>query len=206
MLTIKALTYQYPKTPHALAKVFCYNFCAKPGEILGIFGKSGAGKTTLLNLLSGFITADRGEVLFQDQNLLHLKTKQRPLSYLMQDHPLFENLSAFDNMALGLNPALRVSAAERQDLLELAQVLDLQDFCGQKVATLSGGQRQRVALAQTLLQKRPILLLDEPFKGLEQDLHKKISLFIKNYVATHNIIGLVSTHEKNILASATYIV
>jgi thiamine transport system ATP-binding protein len=206
MLIIKALRYHYPATSQAPAKSFCYNFCAHPGEILGIAGQSGAGKTTLFNLLSGFLTAKSGEILLETQNLCRLKIKQRPLSYLMQDHPLFDHLSALDNMALGLNPALKLSPAEYQELLALAHAFELQDVGHQKVANLSGGQRQRVALGQTLLQKRPILLLDEPFKGLDAALQHTISAFIKNYISVHKVIGLLSTHEKNILASATYIV
>lgn len=145
-----------------------YDFCLPQGKRLLITGASGAGKSTLFDLLAGFLLPDAGQVRFDDQDLLALPIHQRPLSLLSQSDNIFAHLSVWQNMALGLNTAMRLTAEQQQQLQQVAHSLGLQELLARTAAKLSGGQQQRVALARALLARKPLLLLDEPFSALDE--------------------------------------
>ncbi len=147
------------------------------GARLAVLGPSGGGKTTLLNVIAGFLRPESGQVWIDGQDVTAWPVPDRPLSLLSQEGNLFPHLSAFDNVALGLRPSLRLSEDERGAVDGALQQVGLAGLASRKPGDLSGGQRSRVALARMLLRDKPLALLDEPFAALDPGLrHEMLAL------------------------------
>ena len=143
-----------------------------------VFGPSGSGKTTLLDCVAGLQTPDRGEVrlraedssreFFCSDSSVNVAPGERKIGYVFQQSALFPHMSVRQNVAFGLagpTPRQRdervTAALERFHIAKLAEA---------RPATLSGGERQRVALARTLVTDPALVLLDEPFTALDQEI------------------------------------
>jgi len=158
-------------------------------------GPSGAGKSTLLHLIAGLLQPTAGRIQFAGRDLLALPPAARPLSCLLQSGNLFAHLTVWQNIAIGLHPGLRVDAAGRRAIgAALAQV-ELAGFEKRKPPSLSGGQRQRVALARCLARARPLLLLDEPFSGLDDGLRAQMLALIRRLQVERGVTVLLATHR-----------
>jgi ABC-type sulfate/molybdate transport systems ATPase subunit len=142
------------------------------GESLALLGGSGSGKSTLLRIIAGLEMPEEGKVfvggrLVTDARQLILPPHERQLAMLFQDLALWPNLTAAGNVALGLaGPGLSREATRTRIDSVLAKC-GIQDLANRPIATLSGGQQQRVALARALSVEPRLLLLDEPFGGLD---------------------------------------
>lgn len=165
------------------------------GQRVAVIGASGSGKSTLLSLIAGFLAPDRGQVLWNGQDLGTTPSGKRPVSMLFQDQNLFPHLNVAQNVGLGLRPDLRLSAAQK---LRVTQVLDdvgLPGIESRHPADLSGGQQSRVALARVLLRARPILLLDEPFAALGPALKSEmLDLVARIATETGATVLMISHH------------
>lgn len=139
---------------------------AKDPGVTAIIGASGSGKSTLLAAIAGFLVPQSGSILWNGEDLLPLAPGQRPLTMLFQDQNLFPHLSAARNVALGLSPSLRLTAADWARVDQALLRTGLAGLGARLPSELSGGQQARVALARMLLRARPLLLLDEAFAGL----------------------------------------
>lgn len=176
---------------------FRFSFSLQPGELLVLIGPSGAGKSTLLDLLGGFITADSGALLWQDQPLQALPPAERPFTTLFQSHNLFDHLSVQQNIGLGVRPDLRLGAEQWQQVHAAAERLGLHEFLSRLPTQLSGGQQQRVALARSLVRQRPFLLLDEPFSALDPALRHEMLREVQQLAHQQQIgILLISHHPE----------
>ncbi len=152
-----------------------------PGEAVGLFGGSGQGKSTLLSCLAGFESPDAGEVRVGDRVLFPppAPLHQRPVGYLAQSDDLFEHMSVEQNVRFGVvtrrNERGRLGRPEVDGgpstsgewIAELRQTLGLESLWHASVRSLSGGQARRVALARMLARRPELVLLDEPFSGLD---------------------------------------
>lgn len=167
----------------------------RSGEKIAIFGASGAGKSTLLNLIAGFIFAQNGKIILNGYD--HSKTlpHKRPISILFQNNNLFEHLNVFQNMAIGLQPSLKLSDTEQEKVQEIACQVGLQNYLSRLPAQLSGGQRQRVALARSLLRNKPILLLDEPFSALDKPLRQEMLALLQTIYRQKQLTLIMVTHQ-----------
>ncbi|MBC8129098.1 MAG: thiamine ABC transporter ATP-binding protein [Rhizobiaceae bacterium] len=143
-----------------------FDLSVASGEWLAVIGPSGAGKSTLLDLSAGFLAPDEGRVLMGGRDVTGVAPGQRPLSTVFQENNLFPHLDVFRNVALGLSPRLRLSAADATRIEDALARVGLCGFATRKPSEMSGGERQRVALARAFLRERPLLLLDEPFAAL----------------------------------------
>lgn len=139
---------------------------AAPGEVVALIGPSGAGKSTLLNTIAGFLAPASGRVLWQGRDLTPLPPAERPVSILFQDQNLFPHLTLRQNLGLALSPRLRLNAAQRAEVAAVIARLGLHGLEERRPGEMSGGQQGRAALGRVLLQRRPVLLLDEPFAAL----------------------------------------
>ena len=197
MLEAEHLLFTHP----GAVRHFDLSFTAKPGEITAVSGQSGAGKSTLLDLIAGFLKPSGGKLSLDRRDLLPLSPEERPISILFQSETLFEHLSAFNNLELGLPRG----ASDRQAKVAAALAeVGLTGVLKQRAETLSGGEKQRVALARTLLRNRPVLLLDEPFSALDDETRGTIRMLVRSLTERHQWITLlVSHHVDDIEALAT---
>ncbi len=208
MLRIEQLKFTYPATSElkgvsTKALKMCFDLTINAGEILSIVGPSGSGKSTLLNLIAGFNQAESGKILIHNKDITNFSIPQRPVTTVFQEHNLFPHLDVFTNIAIGLQPSLKLS---KEDVLQIDQALEqvgLIDYKTRKPAQLSGGQRQRVAIARALVRKHEILLLDEPLAALGPAMREEIIELLKKIVVSEKIMALLVSHQPSdaILAS-----
>ncbi len=146
-----------------------FDLAIEPGERVVLHGSNGSGKSTLLNMIAGFVRPDSGKLQWDGRDLLALAPHQRPLTMLFQEHNLLTHISVLRNLALAFDPYARLNAQQRQAVTAILQRMGLAHLASRLPYELSGGQRQRVALARCLLQKKPLLMLDEPFVALDEE-------------------------------------
>ena len=189
MLQLENLEWRHP--PYHMH----FNLHAAAGERLAILGASGAGKSTLLNLIAGFLPPQHGRLLIDGTDYTAAPPAARPISMLYQEHNLFSHLSVRDNIAIGINPNLKLTAEQRARLHETAEKTGLADLLGRLPEQLSGGQKQRVALARCLLRDRPLLLLDEPFSALDPALRFEMLDLLDDTCLRQQPLLLMVTHN-----------
>ncbi|GAB4273617.1 MAG: ATP-binding cassette domain-containing protein [Pararhodobacter sp.] len=165
------------------------------GSRVAVIGPSGAGKSTLLGALAGFVPLQSGAILWDDRPIHGLPPAERPLSILFQDHNLFPHLTVFQNVALGIAPSLRLSAAETDRVARALEEVELEPFADRKPGQLSGGQISRVGLARVLLRSRPLVLLDEPFAALGPALKRQMLDLVARIAEQSGATVLMVTHD-----------
>lgn len=147
-----------------------------PGCSLGLFGASGAGKSTVLACIAGIEDPDDGFVRLGDLQLFppSLPLHRRPLGYLTQEPNLFPHLTVRENVMFGLSRNGPADEDRIRWIEMLRERLRLAPLWEASAARISGGQARRVALARVLARKPPLLLLDEPFAGLDRHLVREL--------------------------------
>lgn len=200
MLEVSQLRFRYPDASCSgnTRRGFDFSFRLERGECMGVTGPSGCGKSTLLNLLAGFLTPESGQVLWQGEDLLPRAPWDRPITSVFQEHNLFDHLTVHDNLALGLHPGMKLSAADRKKIPDILGEVGLDGMEKRYPTELSGGQRQRVAVARALLRRTPMLLLDEPFTGLDTETRKRLQDLLLDQKASGTTILLVSHDPEDV--------
>ncbi|PID33878.1 MAG: thiamine ABC transporter ATP-binding protein [Thiotrichales bacterium] len=196
MLTVDNLTFRYPD--HATdsnIQEMQFNLDVQAGEILSIIGPSGSGKTTLLNLIAGFNTPHSGKIIVDKLDITPLNIHQRPVTTVFQDNNLFPHLDVFTNVAIGIQPSLKLNQNEKQHIESALENVGLANLQKRRPKELSGGQRQRIALARALVRKQPILLLDEPLAALGPAMKDDIIDLLKIMVEEQNMAALLISHQ-----------
>jgi len=140
------------------------------GEIVGLLGPNGAGKTTTFNMVVGVVRPESGAVRFEDRDITHLPMHQRArlgIGYLTQEPSVFRKLSVEDNI-LAILETCPMDRAERAVRLKyLLDELDLAPLAKSKAYVLSGGEKRRLEITRALVTSPKLLLLDEPFSGID---------------------------------------
>jgi iron(III) transport system ATP-binding protein len=171
------------------------------GELSVLLGPSGCGKTTLLRILAGFERPDAGCVKLGDELLTapgrHVPAERRGIGMVFQDQALFPHLRVSENIAFGLPRGRAARAARRQRVEELIELVGLEGMAGRFPHELSGGQQQRVALARALAPSPGILLLDEPFSGLDLETRVRVRGEVRSILAAAGATALLVTHDQD---------
>ncbi|MBK9079890.1 MAG: ABC transporter ATP-binding protein [Hyphomicrobium sp.] len=192
-LTIENLTRTYGEAT-ALNGV---SLDVSPGEIVCLLGPSGCGKTTLLRVVSGIERPSTGRVLINDREVAgptrYVPPEDRSIGLMFQDFALFPHLNILDNVAFGLR-SLAPDVRERSARAILDRV-GLADFAEAYPSTLSGGQQQRVALARAIVPRPAVMLMDEPFSGLDIQLRDTMQEETLALLRETRATSLIVTHN-----------
>jgi iron(III) transport system ATP-binding protein len=168
-----------------------------PGEIVCLLGPSGCGKTTLLRVISGIERPTSGRVLINDREVAgpscNVPPEERSIGLMFQDFALFPHLTILDNVAFGLR-SLAVDARVRAAHAVLERV-GLANFAHAYPSTLSGGQQQRVALARAIVPRPAVMLMDEPFSGLDIQLREAMQEETLALLRETRATSLIVTHH-----------
>ncbi len=175
------------------------------GEVVAIIGPSGSGKSTLLRCLNLLEEPSSGDVLFNDESIIHgVKTIEEirtKIGMVFQHFNLFNNLSVIDNCTLAPINVLKESkdvASKRA--LDLLEKVGLSNFASSKVQSLSGGQKQRVAIARSLCMQPEVMLFDEPTSALDPEVVGDV-LEVMRDIANTGMTMVVVTHEMDFARS-----
>jgi len=192
-LSVQGLRHRYGRTV-ALADV---SLEIAPGEIVCLVGPSGCGKSTLLRLAAGLETLQAGAVNVAGQIVARPGTEAPPerrgIGLVFQDYALFPHLNVLDNVCFGLRSDNRRERRNRaQEVLTLVGMADRADAFPHM---LSGGQQQRIALARALAPRPAVLLLDEPFSGLDASLRQQVRSDTLAILKRERVATLLVTHD-----------
>lgn len=189
MLKLTDITWLYHHLPMR------FTLSVARGEQVAILGPSGAGKSTLLNLIAGFLTPARGTLLIEGEDHTTTPPSRRPVSMLFQENNLFSHLNVEQNIGLGLDPGLKLSAEQKEKRWHIAQQMGIETLMARLPGELSGGQRQRVALARCLVREQPVLLLDEPFSALDPALRQEMLTLVSDICRARQLTLLMVSHS-----------
>ena len=171
------------------------------GSILAVVGPSGSGKTTLLRVIAGLQRPDSGRIVIDGDDVTDWPTHRRRVGLVFQDNQLFPHLDVGDNVAFGL----RMLGWSRADIdarvTELLDAVGLADRRDQSVSTLSGGETKRVALARTLAPLPRVVLLDEPFAGLDDERRNTLADDVRRIVHDAGITAILVSHDPTDIAT-----
>ena len=173
------------------------NLTIDQGNFVAITGASGSGKTSLLRVICGLESPNQGEIILDNSLLLNkeifIPTEKRNIGLVIQEKVLFPHLNARKNIEFGIS-----SKTDKQNLSnEIMEKLNIKQLAEKYPHELSGGESQRVALARSIVMKPKLLMLDEPFTGLDKDLKMKIYPEIKSILQASKITALMVTHDLN---------
>lgn len=168
------------------------------GELGCLLGPSGCGKSSILRAIAGLLKPAAGQVRLGDlvasDTGTWVEPEARQVGFVFQDVALFPHLSVRDNVAFGLH---RWKPAERDARIEeLLQLVELSGLAARYPHELSGGQQQRVALARAMAPRPRVLLLDEPFSGLDAALKGQLVIDVRRILKTDGVTGIMVTHDR----------
>ena len=174
------------------------DFDVNQGEVVGLLGPNGAGKTTSFRMTIGLVDADGGQVLFDGRDVTRLpmyKRAQAGMGYLAQDSSVFKQLSVEDNLMaiLQTRPMGRRQRKDRQN--ELLDQFGLTAIRRTKANRVSGGERRRLEIARSLITEPKLIMLDEPFAGIDPKTVGEIQDAIRDLAESHGIGILLTDHQ-----------
>ena len=171
------------------------NFFVNKGKFISIIGESGSGKTTLLKIISGLKKQTKGEILLDGKIMasedIFIEPENRNLGLVVQEKVLFPHLKVLANVEFGIPR----EDNKREKAVEMLNKFHISNLMEKYPHEISGGEAQRVALARTLVTKPKVLLLDEPFNGLDEELKKDIYPDIKKILKDNKITTIMVSHN-----------
>ncbi len=169
---------------------------AEEGEFLSLLGESGCGKSTLLKCIAGLLDADSGAILLNGESLLKKPPEKRGAVIVFQDLRLFPHMTVEQNITFPMEIKKIPKRQQRDTAERLLKEVQLAGLGNRKIRELSGGQMQRVALARALAAEPALLLLDEPFSGLDERLRLEMGGLVKKIHRERGITTILVTHDK----------
>lgn len=174
------------------------SFDVAEGEIVGLLGRNGAGKTTSFRMTVGMITPEQGQVIFNGQDVTRLpmyQRAQRGMGYLSQEPSIFQRLTVEQNL-MAILETRPLSRSERKKRAEaLMSRYDLTKCRKQQARTLSGGERRKLEIARALITEPSLILLDEPFSGVDPVAVEELQAEVRRLREESHIAMLVTDHN-----------
>ncbi len=177
------------------------NVVFEEGHIYGLYGRNGSGKSVLMKLICGFYIPTTGEILYNDKNINMEKEYPENLRAVIEKPTFFPDLTGYENLKLLAKIQNKITDKEILETLDLVNLTNEKD---KKYSKYSLGMKQKLAIAQALMENPKILILDEPFNGIEDASVEKISNYLKSQ---KDKLIIFSTHIKedlNNLADIIY--
>ena len=170
---------------------------ANQGEIISLLGPSGVGKTTVLRTIAGLQKLESGQIFLKNKLLSsekeHVEPEKRNIALSFQDNSLFPNYNVIENINFGKKRANRNSFNFKTD--DIIKLLHIEPLLNKYPHQISAGEAQRVSLARSLVSKPDLLLLDEPFANIDQNLKEEIQYSVKNLLKKFNLTTIIVTHD-----------
>jgi len=166
-----------------------FNLELNSGEIVALTGPSGCGKTTLLRCICGLEDLDEGQIVLDGRDITNTLAEERGIGLIFQRPVLYPHLDVKGNLKLG---------AQDCDVGATLEEVDLSGFENRRVETLSGGEGQRIALARALLANPSVLLLDEPFSSLDEELSDKLLSDVRGLLKARDCPAILVTHNHDV--------
>ena len=187
------------KSYHERRVVDHVNLTVHPGEIVGLLGPNGAGKTTSFYMVAGLVRPDEGEVFFRGQDVsglpMHLRARLG-MGYLPQEESIFRKLSVWDNlMAILETRADLTKHQQREKADELMQRFNIERLRDSQAIQLSGGEKRRLTIARALASNPRLLMLDEPFAGVDPIAVQDIQRIVASLRETDGLSILITDHN-----------
>ena len=189
-LELKQLSFKYDQT----SIIEKFDLCANKGSITAIIGESGSGKSTLLRILAGLQSAHQGVFKLDDQIIFDDKTSidthKRKIGLVFQDYTLFPHLTVYQNIAFGMR-----QKNKKDRIQAILKMVELEEDTKKYPYECSGGMQQRIALARAIANQPKLLLLDEPFSNLDQDLKIRLRTQFIDWAKQEDITLIWVTHD-----------
>ena len=166
-------------------------------EVTSVLGASASGKSSLLRVIGGFENIDSGEIILNQKTVNNqqktIQPEFRNIGIIFQDLSLFPHLTVSQNIAFGISNATNKEKLERCN--ELQYILEIDEISEKYPHQISGGQQQRVAIARAIAPKPELLLLDEPFSALDEELKEQLLQDVKKLLKSEKITTILITHN-----------
>lgn len=192
MLELKELAFSYRNGDYIFQNV---DISISSRNTYGLMGQSGSGKSTLLNIISGLQKLKQGKIFLDAKDVTNERPASRDVGYVFQDYGLFPNLSVEQNIEFGFASKKLPKKEVGLKTNALLEITHLTPFRNQNVNNLSGGQKQRVALARTLASAPRILLLDEVFSAIDNEVKNQVRTSTKEIIASYGMTTLLVSHS-----------
>lgn len=171
------------------------SFEVPEGEVFALVGPSGCGKTTTLRLISGLYHPTRGSVEVYGRDAASYSGCERNVATVWQSRALFPHMSVRDNIEFGLRLRGVPRSERRRSVQQVVDRIDLRSLLDRPVGRLSGGEQQRVALARAIIVRPRVLLLDEPYTGLDRPLRLQLQSDLRNLLEEGGRTYVIVSHE-----------
>ena len=165
-------------------------------EFLTLLGPSGCGKTTTLRILGGFVTPDKGRVIFDGKDITNLPPNKRQLNTVFQKYALFSHMNIAENIAFGLKIKNKPKTYIDDKIKYALKLVNLEGFEKRMPDSLSGGQQQRIAIARAIVNEPKVLLLDEPLGALDLKLRQDMQYELIRLKNELGITFIYVTHDQ----------
>ncbi|MFT6070806.1 MAG: ABC-type Fe3+/spermidine/putrescine transport system ATPase subunit [Bacteriovoracaceae bacterium] len=181
-LKIEDLTFNYEK----IKVLKDFSLSLEENEFHSLLGKSGCGKSTILHLIAGFLTPMSGNIFVNNTSMEGIPSENREIGIVFQENCLFPHMNVEENIKY---------AMKGDEIDKYLSMIKLEDKRKKYPNELSGGEQQRVAIARTLATNPKLLLLDEPFSSLDQELREELRSEIKEISTKMKLTTLLVTHS-----------
>ncbi|WP_243292339.1 ABC transporter ATP-binding protein [Bacillus sp. FJAT-47783] len=165
------------------------------GELIAVVGPSGTGKSTLLRCIAGLDPLSSGVIRIEGEDVTNVPAHKRPVTMMFQEPLLFGHMTVLENVIYGLTFSKIKKREREQKGLEFLSLVQLREYASRYPHEMSGGQQQRVALARAIITNPKLLLLDEPFSHLDNELRTKVRQWVRSLLKEQKMTAIFVTHD-----------